>query len=274
MVHCGSFERCRVLLIGCLGPLMRLRLSLLLLAATASGCLDSGAGELITVFAAHHASPIDGSFPNRGDDGQPRIFELEGGWELTLAESYVTIASTTLISCSGEEHSLQMFWGPCPEDLRRADFGVLTVSGLKVPAGDYCELEIQYAPYQTPVIDEDAETRHVIPTLEDVEGDSVFLRGVARREGNDPVQFQLENGEDFVVSLDLSELEGDDNALTIRPDQPFPTELTVTKTYDRFWDGVDWENFDEAALTDEIDEILADQTRVTRGQEISASLYE
>ncbi len=255
---------------------MRLRLPLLLLiAAAAPGCLDSGSGELITIFATHHASPEDGSFPFRGDDLQPRVFDLEDGWELTLAESYVTIASATLVSCSGDEHALQMFWGPCPEDLRRADLEALTVAGRKVPPGDYCELAIQYAPYQTPVIDEDAaETRHVVPTLEDVEGDSVFLRGIARRGADESVPFQLENGEDFTVRLDLRDLEGPGNALTVRQGQDFPTELTVTKTYDRFFDDVDWEDFDEAQLEDSIDEILADQTRVAPGLTISPDLFD
>ena len=125
---------------------MRPRLSLLLFAAVVPGCLDGGAGELVTIFAAHHASPDDGMFPNFGEDMQPRVFDVDG-WELTLAESYVTIAATTMVSCSGEEHEMRMFWGPCPEDLRRADLEVLTVSGRKVPAGDYCELLVRYAPY-------------------------------------------------------------------------------------------------------------------------------
>ncbi len=255
---------------------MRLRLSLLLLAPLTSGCLDSGGGELVTIFATHHATPEGDEFPLRGDDMQPRIFELEDGWELTLAESYVTIASTTLVSCSGEEHSLRMFWGPCPEDLRRADLEVLTVSGLKVPPGDYCELRVGYAPYQMPVIDEETMTRHVIPTIEDVDGDSVFLRGIAQRgeAGEESVPFQLENGEDFEVTLDLRDIEGSGNPLTIQRGQNFPTELTVTKTYDRFFDGVDWENFDEELLEDTIDEVLADQTRVTRGMTISPELYD
>lgn len=253
---------------------MRLRLPLLLLIAAAPGCIDSGAGELITIFATHHATPEDDSFPFRGDDLQPRVFDLEDGWELTLAESYVTIASTTLISCSGSEHELRMFWGPCPEDLRRADLEALTVAGLKVPPGDYCALEVQYAPYENPIIEEDTETRHVVPALEDVEGDSVFLRGIARHATEDDVPFQLENGEDFTVRLDLSELEGPGNPLTIRRDQDFPTEVTITKTYDRFFDQVDWENFDEQLLEDSIDEVLADQTRVTRGLTIPPDLYD
>ncbi|MBV1858074.1 MAG: hypothetical protein KUG77_06650 [Nannocystaceae bacterium] len=253
---------------------MRLRLPLLLLIAVAPGCLDSGNSELITIFATHHASPEDNGFPFRGDDLQPRVFDLDDGWELTLAESYVTIASTTLISCSGRKHQLRMFWGPCPEDLRRADLEALTVAGLKVPPGDYCELEVQYSPYETPLIEDDAETRHVVPSLEAVEGDSVFLRGIARHADGESVPFQLENSEEFTVRLDLSELEGPGNPLTISRGQDFPTEVTVTKTYDRFFDQVDWENFDEQLLEDSIDEVLADQTRVTEGLTIPPDLYD
>jgi len=273
MVHCGSFERRGAHLIACPCPLMRLRLPLLLLTAAAPGCLDAN-DQLVTIFAAHHASPEDGMFPDRGEDGQPRIFDGEDGWQITLAESYVTIASTTLSSCSGEAFDFRMFWGPCPEDLRRKDLAVLTVSGLKVPPGDYCSLEVEYAPYETPVVDDETETRHVVPTLDDVEGDSVFLRGVARRGEDESVPFQLENGERFVVSLDLGDLEGEGDPLTVGENQDFPTELTIAKTYDRFFDDVDWDAFDEAALTDTVDEILADQTRVTIGQSVPAELYE
>jgi hypothetical protein len=253
---------------------MRLRLPLLLLIAAVPGCLDVGGDELVTVFATHHATPENGTFPLRGDDLQPRIFDVGDGWELTLAESYVTIASTTLVSCSGQEHSLRMFWGPCPEDLRRADLEVLTVSGLKVPPGDYCELEVEYAPYEMPIVDDEAETRHAVPTIEDVEGNSVFLRGIAQRGEDESEPFQLENGERFTVNLDLSELEGDDSPLRIRRGQDFPTELTVTKTYDRFFDGIDWENFDPASASADLDEVLADQTRVTRGMQIEPELYD
>lgn len=254
---------------------MRLRLPLLLLAAAVPGCLDTGSGELVTVFATHHASPEDDTFPFRGDDLQPRIFDAGDGWEVTLAESYVTIASTTLVGCSGDEHSLRMFWGPCPEDLRRADLEVLTVSGLKVPAGEYCELRVEYAPYQTPVVDEDeTETRHVVPALPDVDGDSVFLRGIARHEDGRSVPFQLENGENFVVSLDLRDLEGEGRPLRVREGQDFPTEITVSKTYDRFFDGIDWDDFDADDATASLDEILADQTRVTLGTTIEPALFE
>ncbi len=254
---------------------MRLRLALILTAVLSPGCLDSleGGDELITVFATHHASPENGGFPFRGEDQQPRIFEGVDGWEITLAETYVTIASTKLVSCSGREHDLKMFWGPCPEDLRRKDLDILTVSGLKVPSGNYCGLEVEYAPYEVPVVDDEAQTRHVVPGNDEVEGDTIFIRGIAQR-GDESVPFQLETDETFVVDLDLSELEGEDDPLTIRNGQNFPKELTVSKTYDRFFDGVDWENFDEELAESQLADILADQTRVVEGTSVTAEVFE
>jgi hypothetical protein len=233
-----------------------------------AGCdqLDRN-GALVNVFAIHHASPEDDTFPDRGADDQPRIFQGEDGWEITLAESYVTIASVELVSCSGSSYDLKMFWGPCPEDLREKDLQTLTVAGLKVPADDYCRLEVEYAPYETPVIDEEADTRHVIPQNEEVDGVAVFISGIAKR-GEDSVPFVLKNGESFTVDLDLSEIEGPGNPMTVTNTEDFPKELTISKTYDRFFDGIDFTNFDEEALERELDDILAEETRVIAGTTI------
>ena len=232
-----------------------------------AGCdqLDRN-GALVNVFAIHHASPEDDTFPDRGDDGFPRIFEGEDGWQITLAEAYVTISAVTLVSCGGSTHDLKMFWGPCPEDLRVEDLQTLTVAGLKVPADNYCRLEVEYAPYETPVIDDDADTRHVIPQNEEVDDVTVFINGIAQR-GEDRVPFVLKNGETFTVDLDLSEVEGG-NPLSVTNSEDFPKELTVSKTYDRFFDGVDFNNFDEAALERDLDDILAAETRVVSGTTI------
>ena len=259
---------------------MRFRSVLLLLASVPlCSCLENleRGGELVTVFATHHASPENNSFPDRGADMAPRIFEGEDGWEITLAETYVTIAATTLVSCGGSEQELRMFWGPCPEDLRGEDLGILTVSGLKVPPGDYCELRVRYAPYVNPVVDDETETRHVVPANDEVEGSTVFIRGIAKRGEDESVPFQLETDAEFTVSVDLSEIEGEGNPLTISKGQNFPKELTISKTYDRFFDGVDWATFDEAAaeeLEDNIEDVLDDQTRVAEGQRILPELYE
>ncbi len=232
-----------------------------------------GNGALVNVFATHHATPEDGRFPFRGEDDQPRIFAGEDGWQITLTESYVTIASVTLVSCNGSRHDLKMYWGPCPEDLRTEDLGTLTVAGLKVPPGDYCNLEVEYAPYEMPVIDEDAQTRHDVPENEEVDGVTIFLAGVATR-GEDSVPFVLKNGEGFTVDLDLTAPEGPGAPMRVRPSENFPKELTISKTYDRFFDGVDFSAFDEAAIEASLDDILADQTRVASGQIIDPDAFD
>lgn len=256
----------------------RLLGTVVLVCATAGlvGCnveLGEG-GALVNVFTTHHATPESGMFPERGGEDQPRTFDAGDGWTVTLAESYITIAEVRLVSCGGSSHNLKMFWGPCPEDLRNEDLEPLTVAGLKVPPGDYCELQVTYSPYEMPVIDEDVETRHTIPDNEDVDGSTIFMRGVATRGEDEEVPFELANDEDFTVDLDLSELEGDGNALTINHKESFPIELTVSKTYDRFFDGVDWAAFDPNLAVNDLDEVLEDQTRVAEGTRISVEDFE
>ncbi len=229
-------------------------------------------GAIVNVFATHHSSPEDGEFPSRGEAGQPRIFDLEDGRELLLAESFVTISATTLVSCGGREYPLKMFWGPCPEDLRGEDLEVLTVAGAKVDPGEYCELKVEYSPYKTPTIGDDKETRHAIPGTDEVDGNTIYLRGVARTEA-DPTGtiFELENDESFTVTLDLTGREGPGEPLKVGKEEDFPKELTISKTYDRFFDGIDWDSFDEDAAADELDEILSDQTQVVFGQVVFAA---
>ena len=257
-----------------MSPAIRSPLVLAIAVLGTVGCdRFEGTGAIVNVFATHHATPEDGLFPFKGEEDQPRVFEGEDGWQITLAESYITISSVTLVSCSGAAHDLKMFWGPCPEDLRTEDLQTLTVAGLKVPPGDYCNLEVEYAPYEMPVIDEDADTRHDVPDNEEVEGATIFLNGIAHR-GEDSVPFVLKSGEEFTVDLDLTAPEGPGAPMRVRPSENFPKELTVSKTYDRFFDGVDFSAFDEAAVEANLDDVLEDQTRVASGQIIEPEAFE
>jgi len=240
--------------------------------ALACGCLiagcDNDSSSLLYVFSTHHATPEDGSFPDRGDDDQPRVFENDEGWTVTLLESYITIESITLLGCNGGEYPLNMFWGPCPEDLRGEDLETLTVAGSKLDPGDYCGLEVSYGPYQMPVIEDAADTRHAVPQNEAVDGATVHFRGGANRPGDDePIPFELRGEAPLVLELDLSEVENG-HPLRIHDQEDFPKEVTISKTYDRFFDGVDFGDYDADDLERTFDEVLEDQTRVQEGVQV------
>lgn len=226
-------------------------------------------GALLYVFSTHHATPEDGTFPDRGGDEQPRVFQNDEDWTITLVESYVTIEQVTLVSCNGTEHTLNMFWGPCPEDLRVEDLQTLTVAGRKVDPGQYCELVVDYGHYRMPEIEPGADdTRHAVPENEDVDGTTVYLRGGAALNAEDePIGFEFRGTQTESVVLDLSTI--DEGApLEVEHTEDFPIEITISKTYDRFFDGIDFAEFDLGDAEDELDDILADETRVHIGQQV------
>lgn len=256
--------------VGALRSLVRFALSSSVLLAT--GCLDQleKGGATVFVFSTHHATPVDGVFPIRGDDKAPRVFDNDQGWTVTLLESYITTSAVTLVRCDGEPIDLNMFWGPCPENLSDKDLDSLTVAGIKVGPGDFCGLEVAYGPYMTPVIDDSEveSTRHQTPENDDVTGATVYLRGAARMGDGESVQFELRASGDLDVDLDLSDLEGDGNPMTVDRQEDFPRELTVSKTYDRFLEGVDFTAFDADAAEDDLASRLRDATRVQEGTEV------
>lgn len=242
----------------------------LLTASVATGCgafdrFEEG-GATVFVFATHHATPENGSFPGRGAEDMPRVFETNAGWTVTMLEGYVTIAAVTLVSCSDRELDLNMFWGPCPEDLKDQDLATLTVAGNRASEGDYCGLRVTYAPYETPVVDEEHdETRHETPSNPAVQGATVYLRGGAQLGDGEFVQFELTTSETIVVDLPLDDIEGEGRPLNVAHREDFPKELLVSKTYDRFFDGVDFAAFDAAAVQATLPQILHDETQVSEG---------
>lgn len=235
------------------------------------GALDrfEDGGATVFVYATHHATPENGAFPGRGEDSMPRVFDSTDGWTVTLLEAYVTISSVTLVACSGTEYEMNMFWGPCPEDFKDQDLATLTVAGNRVGDGDYCGLRVTYDAYQTPVIDEDVEeTRHETPTNPMVDGSTIYMRGAAQMGDGMFNQFELSTGETVVVELDLSEIEGEGAPFNVAHREDFPKELLISKTYDRFFDGLDFDPLDVGAAEAQMPAILEAQTRVSLGTNV------
>jgi hypothetical protein len=241
-----------------------------------TGCLDrfEDGGALVNVFSTHHATPLNNGFPDRGEDNMPRVYDSQDGWQITLLESYVTIEAVTLVGCDGTPLPLNMFWGPCPEDLRSTDLDTLTVAGIDANPGTYCELQVTYGPYKTPVIDPEAqETQHEIPENNAIAGSTVYLRGAATKEGEETVQFELRSEDSVTVTLDLSEIDGPGAPMRINKDENFPKELTISKTYDQFLEGADWNNFDANLMEGSFDDVLDEQTRVVEGTVLDPENY-
>lgn len=239
---------------------------------TIGGCdhLEPG-GALVYVFSTHHATPENGIIPDRGDHDEPRVFDNDEGWTIRLHESYITTSAVTLLRCDGAQFPLTMFWGPCPEDLRERDLELLTVAGLKVPPGNYCGLQVTYAPYEEPVVETDGnESRHVAPTNEAVYGATIYLRGLASKDDQE-VPFELVSDRTAVAQLDLSQLEGPGQPMNVAHREYFPKELTVVKTYDRFFDGVDFATMDTEAVESTLHTILVGETRVVQGTVVQAA---
>jgi hypothetical protein len=246
-----------------------LRLSLAFCGASLLTACDGDQSSLLYVFSTHHATPENGGFPKRGEDDQPRVFENDLGWTVTLVESYVTIEQVTLVKCDGTPLPLNMFWGPCPEDLRDEDLQTLTVAGRKVDPGDYCELVVDYGQYRMPEIEMGADdTRHEVPENEAVDGTTVYLRGAAQLgEDGELIPFELRGKGSQSVALDLTTVD-DGHPLRVGEKEAFPEELTISKTYDRFFDGIDFANYDVDDAEDELDDILEDETQVQKGTSV------
>ena len=220
---------------------------------TSAACGLGEEGTLLHVFATHHAAPVEGAIPNRGDDDQPRIFDNGEGWTITLVDAFIVTAGATLLGCDGGVHELEMFWGPYPEDLRSEDLAAYTVAGRELSPGGYCALGVHYAPYSPDQSD--------LAATDEIDGATVFLRGVARRD-EEQIEFTHRTAREVAVEIDLADT---GQPLVVGDEEPFPKELTVAKTYDELFSGLDFATYDPAAFDDELVERLEAVTHAYEG---------
>lgn len=247
-----------------------MRTGLFFMAATlaATGCdvLDALEGErsaTVQVHVTHHATPQGGIFPDRGDDGESRTFDNDEGWLVTLQEAFIVTRSATLVACDGTAIPLSRYWGALPENITDTDLDLFSFGGVEVEPGDYCSIRVEYGPY-TPADVMDAP--HEMPEDEDaLLGATTYVRGFAQK-GEEVVTFELTATDDITVEVDLRGEEG--GPLHVTGDEPFPVELTLSKTYDRFFDAVDFAALDEADLSANMMAVLGTETRVSTGTRV------
>jgi len=212
--------------------------------------------QLVDVLVTHHATPENGSFPDRGGDGESRIFVTDEGWEVQLLEAIVVTSATTLHQCDDGPIEIDMYWGALPEDISQRDLDALTLGSTKVESAEFCALTVHYGPY---VPGADAAPR----SNEAIDGATIYMKGGASKDGV-VVEFEIRVVDALDVDLDLSRV-SHGAPLSVDGKQGFPTELTVAKTYDRLFDGIDFATVAQPDLEAQVLAMLAMETRVSLG---------
>jgi hypothetical protein len=200
----------------------------------------------LNVFVTHHATPEDGVIPAKGGNGDAREFTTDEGWNITLVEAHLVTTGIELHSCDGETVAVELFDGPLAEDLSSTDLDLQSLGGVEVAAGTYCSATVHYGPFHS-----EERSGGV------VQAKTFVMAGLAEK-GNDMVPFEIETDASIAVDLDLGQLD-------VSGDEPFPIELTLSKTYDRLFDGVDFRDLSGMALEEHVLALLSAETRICEG---------
>lgn len=242
-----------------------------LCALVGAGCdlLDDGE-TVATINAAHHAGRDEaGVLPNYGDHEQSRIFTNDLGWTITLSDGFVVTRAVAIETCDGERIALETPFGPFPEYWVDRDRNVTDVARGPLPAGKYCKLLVEYGPYRGAEAVEASDQPFPIRSAKQLEGATLLLSGYAERDdgmgGLLTRAFALRSDASVSVTLPLDTIGAKGGPWRVTGDEPNGLNLTVSKTYDRFFAGVDFEALDVAALEAELPRVLREQTGVIPG---------
>lgn len=238
------------------------------------GCDALGGYPVETVInAAHHGvRGEDGKLPRYGEPEEARFFENDLGWKIALTEGFVVSTAVKIERCDGEGVVMNLPFGPLPESFLDQDINATDFAILDLEPGEYCNLIVEYGRYQSGVA---AMAKDVPFSVEDpahAEGTTLWLSGYADKDdgkgGTITKAFSFRSDQTIIVNLSLATLEEDGGPWTIRGDEPGLRNLTIAKTYDDFFAGVDFETIDKPTFEAELPKRLAAQTRVVSGSTI------
>jgi hypothetical protein len=240
-----------------------------LLAIGVPGCADLFGPSVATVrFFATHAGTlgVDG-YPDYGDYETTRVFVTDMGWQIALSAVYVTTADVRLVGCAEPSGTpIEMFWGPCPEsfvttnDLESVPLGAVTVDD-----GSYCHIDVVFGPFVAPP----GGDEHIAVGNQLIQDNTMVVIGVARRgEGAtlEEVPFQIVSDAVVTARANIATIENG-RPLTLQ-DENFARDLTILKTYDTFFDGVDFATAKPADIEAAVLSALEQDTRIYPGSEI------
>ncbi len=239
----------------------------------AAGCDVFSAQPVHTVInAAHHAARgEDGKLPNYGNPGEERIFTNDLGWVITLSDGFVVTTAAKIEPCEGEGVATNLPFGPLPEYWLDQDVNVVDFADVDLAADKYCNLIIEYGRYQSDLAKMAMDKPFAVRDPARVEGTTLYLAGYADKPdgkgGMITKNFGFRSDQTVIVNLDMRTLD-DGEEWRITGDEPNMRNLTVIKTYDEFFKGVDFETLDQAAFEAELPARLAAQTRVITGTSV------
>lgn len=238
-------------------------------AAFGSGCdlIEAFKNEgttLVQLMVTHHGTPVNGAFPSL-EVGDAATFDTDEGWTVSLRKAYVTTAHASLNECNGGAVDFEAFNGPLPEDINEDDLGLLTFAAVEVEASSFCSMTVEYGPF----VADEATTRsyEMGEDADKIRNATYYFEGVARKDGVS-VDFELTGNGTATVDIDMSRVMNG-GPLRISADEAFPVDLTLSKTYDRFFDGIDFESFDSADVDANIMAVLELESRVDFGTRVS-----
>ncbi len=221
----------------------------------APGCLDfleqfEDSGGVVNVFAGHIESQgEDGESTDKSPDAIQ--IQTDDGWTVLVTDLVITTTGGTLHSCNGDDHEVEMYWGALPESMRHPDNEVTGLGGVNIPEGDYCSATVEYGPF-TP-----STEGHGAPTPR-ADGNTFYMKGLASRDGVD-VPFEVTVAAAYSIEADLAA------PLHMSHNPVRPPSLTIFKTYDRFFDGVDFESMDQMSWETHLEGVLMAETIAVNG---------
>jgi hypothetical protein len=228
------------------------------------GCeLDWASDATVRFFATHAGTPGADGYPDYGDHETTRVFVTDLGWQIALTEVFITTAEVRFVHCDEPTGTpIDMFWGPCPENfVATDDLESVPLGAVTVDDGSYCDIDVVFGPFVPPADGDE----HIAVGNPMIEGNTFVVNGVARRgEGPTLEEFPFSIVSDVEVTaiLDIGTL--DDGGPLVLEKENFPRDLTLIKTYDRFFDGIDFSTVTEAEL----------EAAVVSGLELGTVVYD
>lgn len=225
----------------------------------------------VSLAISHHGTRDEnGVLPNFGEADKARVFVNDMGWEISLSEAVIVMTAAQIESCTGESFDFVLPYGPFPEYQLSLDQDVVDFATLDLPEGTYCKLRVEYGRYQAALAQQAFDTPYAVEGNAPVEGRTIYLAGTAADVAGDGtvVNWGLETANTEIVELDLSKSQDGERPFTVTGKEPGGKALTVAKTYDAFFQGIDFAAWDEAAVEARLLSVLSAETYVVVGPQV------